>query len=48
MPVFERADKAELEAAAEALWKDVKGVTAKVVKGKESPEPEANTEAETK
>lgn len=48
-PLFERADRKELEAAADALWKDVKGVTAKVVKGKDKPEPEtSDTEVETK
>lgn len=52
MPVFERPDKAELEAEAEKLWQSVKSdadVVAKVVKGKGNPEPEtSDVEVETK
>lgn len=52
MPVFERPDKAELEAAAENLWSTVKGdaeKVAKVIKGNEQPGPETSSaEVETK
>lgn len=52
MPVFERSDKDELEAEAEKLWQSVKSdadVVAKVVKGKDKPEPETSAaEVETK
>lgn len=52
MPVFERADRAELEEAAAKLWATVKDdaeKVAKVVRGKEQSEPEtSDVEVETK